>query len=61
MKKETPFFSVIIPNYNHAPYLHERIDSVLNQTFKDWMIKVRMTVAVFYAPMRITLTFRILC
>lgn len=38
MKKETPFFSVIIPNYNHAPYLHERIDSVLNQTFKDFEV-----------------------
>ena len=34
----SPFFSVIIPNYNHAPYLHERIDSVLNQTFKDFEV-----------------------
>lgn len=38
MKKTAPFFSVIIPNYNHAPYLHERIDSVLNQTFKDFEV-----------------------
>lgn len=30
-----PKVSVIIPNYNHAPYLPERIESVLNQTFKD--------------------------
>ena len=28
--------SIIIPNYNHAPYLKQRIDSVLNQTFQDF-------------------------
>lgn len=27
--------SVVIPNYNHASYLKERIDSVINQTFQD--------------------------
>jgi glycosyltransferase involved in cell wall biosynthesis len=31
-----PTLSVIIPNYNHAPFLKERIDSVLNQTFQDF-------------------------
>lgn len=34
----TPIVSVIIPNYNHAPYLRERIDSVLNQTFQDFEV-----------------------
>ena len=30
--------SVIIPNYNHAPYLRERIDSVLTQTYRDFEV-----------------------
>jgi glycosyltransferase involved in cell wall biosynthesis len=34
----TPTVSVIIPNYNHAPYLKERIDSVLNQTYQDFEV-----------------------
>lgn len=28
--------SVIIPNYNHAAFLRERIDSVLGQTYRDF-------------------------
>lgn len=28
--------SVIIPNYNHAIFFHERFDSVLNQTYSDF-------------------------
>lgn len=30
--------SVIIPNYNHAIFLQQRIDSVLNQTFQDFEV-----------------------
>lgn len=28
--------SVIVPNYNHAPYLQQRITSILGQTFPDF-------------------------
>ena len=30
--------SIIIPNYNHAPYLNQRINSILNQTYKDFEV-----------------------
>lgn len=33
-----PLVSVIIPNYNHAPFLKERIDSVLNQTYRNFEV-----------------------
>ena len=28
--------TAIVPNYNHAPYLKQRIESILNQTFQDF-------------------------
>lgn len=36
--EKVPLLSVVIPNYNHAPYLQQRIDSVLNQTFQDFEV-----------------------
>lgn len=30
--------SIIIPNFNHALYLRQRIDSVLNQTYRDFEV-----------------------
>ena len=35
-----PKVSVIIPNYNHARYLPQRIESVLNQTFTDFEVLI---------------------
>ena len=36
--KTIPSVSVIIPNFNHAPFLKQRIESVLNQTFQDFEV-----------------------
>lgn len=33
-----PEVSVIVPNYNHAPFLKKRIDSILGQTYSDYEI-----------------------
>ena len=33
-----PFISIIIPNFNHAKYISRAIDSVINQTFKNWEV-----------------------
>ncbi|GAB3317751.1 hypothetical protein GCM10027511_28420 [Hymenobacter humi] len=32
---EMPLVTVIIPNFNHAPYLVKRIESILNHEFID--------------------------
>lgn len=33
-----PLVSVIVPNYNHAAFLKERLDSVYNQTYKNYEV-----------------------
>ena len=36
MASTSPLVSVIVPNYNHARFLRQRIDSILNQTIQDF-------------------------
>jgi glycosyltransferase involved in cell wall biosynthesis len=31
-----PAVSVIVPNYNHAPYLEQRLNSIFSQSFRDF-------------------------
>ena len=38
MNHQMPFVSVVIPNYNHASYLPERIESVLAQTYRHFEV-----------------------
>ncbi len=35
-----PVVSTIVPNYNHARFLPQRLDSILAQTFKDYELIV---------------------
>jgi glycosyltransferase involved in cell wall biosynthesis len=37
---ESPLVSIVIPNYNHAKYLSEAIQSVLGQTYRNFEIIV---------------------
>jgi glycosyltransferase involved in cell wall biosynthesis len=38
MNTETPLVSIIIPNYNHADFLKERLDSIFTQTFRNFEV-----------------------
>ncbi|WP_295543918.1 glycosyltransferase [uncultured Thiohalocapsa sp.] len=35
-----PLVSVVVPNYNHAPFLKQRLDSILAQTFQDYELLI---------------------
>jgi len=36
--KRMPKVSVIVPNYNHAPYLERRFNSIFGQTYQDFEV-----------------------
>lgn len=38
MSSHIPIVSIVVPNYNHARYLPQRIESILNQSFTDFEI-----------------------
>lgn len=38
MASQSPRVSVLIPSYNHAPFIAECVRSVISQTFEDWEV-----------------------
>lgn len=38
--KNDPFVDIILPNHNNAAYLEEAVDSVLQQTYKNWRLYI---------------------
>lgn len=43
MKNNNPLVSVIMPVYNGEKYLREAIESILNQTYKNFELPIRLT------------------
>ena len=39
--EKDPFVDVIMPNYNKGQFLEEAINSVINQTYKNWYLYIR--------------------
>ena len=40
MKINNDTVDIILPNYNKAEYLKEAVDSVINQTYKKWILYI---------------------
>jgi len=41
MTKEFPVLTIVLSTYNGERYLREQIDSILDQTYKDWVLLIR--------------------
>jgi alpha-1,3-rhamnosyltransferase len=39
-EKENPLVSVIVPSYNHERYITQCVESIINQTYKNWELIV---------------------
>ena len=40
MKNNSSSIDIIMPNFNKGPYLKEAIESVINQTYKNWRLYI---------------------
>ena len=40
MKNNNYSIDIIMPNFNKGPYLKEAIESVINQTYKNWRLYI---------------------
>ena len=39
-EKDNSFIDIILPNYNKSAFIKEAIDSILNQTYKNWQLYI---------------------
>ena len=37
-KNFSPLISVVVPNFNHAPFLQQRLETIYNQTYKNFEV-----------------------
>ena len=39
-EKDNSLVDIILPNYNKSAFIKEAIDSILNQTYKNWHLYI---------------------